>query len=310
MRRGITGAIPALIVTVVGCASEEPPVPASPSPSTASFCRSTTCKGAGCTIDENGCPASGKPLWWGRRCVGFSLQQNGSRMVPLAQVRGVLQNAFKTWSGAICADAKPAGISIGQLGDTPCDTSTYDASGANVNVIVFRDDRWEFKGVEDNVAKTVVHFDGNTGEILDADIEINTAHNLFTTGTSNVNYDLQAVVTHEIGHFLGFAHSPLPWSVMYPDYQKGTIDGRKLAPEDIAGLCAVYPPDRPGGCDLTPNGGQAFCDGTDGGLCSASGMDRRGPGSPTGLLPLAAMLGLLIARRKPWNWRWKTGAWR
>jgi hypothetical protein len=259
----------------------------------ADWCRSTTCKGAGCSTDIDGCPTTGKPLWWGRRCVGFSLNQTGTRNLPMDQVRVAVEKAFATWSGVQCPGGKPAGISVGELQQTPCGRSEYDPEGKNVNVIVFRDDRWDFKGVDDNVAKTVVHFDADTGEILDADIEINTAHNQFTVSPANVVYDLQTVLTHEIGHFLGFAHSPLPYSVMFPSYQKGTLDGRKLAPEDIAELCTVYPPDRPGTCDLAPKGGLDLCQPVDSQTCSAGRSGR----ASQGWLPLALTLGGLWSKR-------------
>ncbi|MEP7215616.1 MAG: matrixin family metalloprotease [Anaerolineaceae bacterium] len=54
-----------------------------------------------------------------------------------------------------------------------------------------------------------------------------------------VNIDLQSVVTHEFGHALGLNHSGDGSAVMYPSYSAGSTK-RSLAPDDLAGLVAIY----------------------------------------------------------------------
>lgn len=260
--------------------------------SASAWCRSTTCRGAGCEVDADGCPSTGKPLWWGRRCVSFSMQHDGTRMMPMPAVREAVRKAFAAWGTVVCPGGAVS-LQLGELQDTPCGQSEYDALGANVNVIVFRDDRWDFKGVDDNVAKTTVHFDANTGEILDADIEVNTAHNLFTVSDTIVNYDLQTVMTHEIGHFLGIAHGPEYGSVMYAAYEKGSLDGRKLTQDEIDAICTMYPPHRPGTCDLTPKGGLDLCQPVVAQTCAA-GRTGKAYGA---VLPLLLAVGGLLAWR-------------
>lgn len=72
-------------------------------------------------------------------------------------------------------------------------------------------------------------------------------------------------MTHETGHFLGLAHSHQPDATMYPVYQQGTTMIRNLSDDDIAGICAVYPPgDIPSDCDPTPHHGFSA-------LCAAAG---------------------------------------
>lgn len=81
--------------------------------------------------------------------------------------------------------------------------------------------------------------------ILDADIML-AGTNWTTTGEFGKN-DLQTVLVHEIGHFIGLCHStvqhPAP-AMMYPSpsgpegYQQQSLEA-----DDIAGICAYYPTD-------------------------------------------------------------------
>jgi hypothetical protein len=58
----------------------------------------------------------------------------------------------------------------------------------------------------------------------------------------NTTYDLQTVVTHEIGHALGLDHSTTYSADMYPTY--GGIK-RALTADDIAGIQSIYGPRQP-----------------------------------------------------------------
>ncbi|HEU4534282.1 MAG TPA: matrixin family metalloprotease, partial [Polyangiaceae bacterium] len=109
-------------------------------------------------------------------------------------------------------------------------------------------------GVENVLAYTTVSFSRTTGEIRGADIDVNTAYNLFTTSETGVDKDLESILVHEMGHLLGLAHSDDPTSVMDAQYAPGTLL-REPQPDDIAALCAAYPPSRQVFCDPTPWGG-------------------------------------------------------
>jgi Matrixin len=70
----------------------------------------------------------------------------------------------------------------------------------------------------------------------------------FTTGDTDVDIDLASVLQHETGLFFGLAPSHETDAIMDPFYLPGAIE-RTLKSDDIAAICAAYPPGalRPGG---------------------------------------------------------------
>lgn len=77
------------------------------------------------------------------------------------------------------------------------------------------------------------------GEIFDADVEVNTAYYRFSTNGAPQTMDLQSVLTHELGHVLGFDHVAVSGSVMQPRLDLGARR-RALGPGDLEGTCAVF----------------------------------------------------------------------
>jgi hypothetical protein len=231
--------------------------------------------------------------------VGFSLQKNGTQSLDMTDVRVTIQKAFQAWSDVPCPNAggKFASMTFSQLDDVSCKKSQYNPQGQNVNVVIFRDDDWTYKGIDGTLAKTSVTYDDRTGEIFDADIEVNAAFNNLTVGDKNIAYDLQAIVTHEVGHFIGMAHSPDPDASMYASYAPGTTGPRKLNDDDVAGVCAVYPPGRTGACDPAPRGG--FGPTCDDPTTTGCAMSKEPGGSEmTALATMGMFLGIAAVRKR------------
>src|SRR6202042_1897443 len=116
------------------------------------------------------------------------------------------------------------------------------------NTIIFRDEGWPYEDSANAIGYTTLtvyeqSVDGHVaGEILGADIEVNSAnYTIVADGTPPGGaYDLASILTHESGHFLGMAHSADTSAVMYALYHpQSTV----LTPDDVAGICSIYPAD-------------------------------------------------------------------
>jgi hypothetical protein len=313
----------------------------------AAFCRTTTCPLPPSWSPQNDCqptsfidptghlwpdftsycgsldpPAKVLPVWWRNACVGYDIQRNASKWVSYAQAENVVKVAFAKWTQAACpADAAGrtrASIQVNDLGAVDCARVGYNKDGApNQHVIIFRDDVWPYPNDSTNtLGLTTVTFDANSGEIYDADTEINGTVPLSVSDPVDSNgYDLASIVTHEMGHFLGLAHSADSSATMYARYLPGSTSMRTLTDDDIAGLCSIYPPNATrvvdpsvaaggsiaeDGCNATPRHGfSQECDAIAGGGCALGSSDATGePRWPGAVVGSLAAVGVGRARRR------------
>jgi len=199
-------------------------------------------------------------------------------------------------SQADCGGGKPS-IVASDLGPVSCSEQTFDSETKNANLIVFRDDGWAYG--KSALALTTVTYALDTGEIRDADIELNSENAAFTVTDTDVEVDLLSILTHEVGHFLGLAHTPVADATMQQDYPPRSITLRSLEPDDVEAICAVYPPGRDGSCAPEPlNGLGDDCDEAAG---SEDGCECSTPTSPAGSLAwvgLAAVAAAAVIRRR------------
>lgn len=224
------------------------------------FCRLTTSTTFQPTA-ETPCDLVGIPLEWRRPCLGYAIQVAGSDDVPVESVEVALRASFDRWTAVACEDG-PMPLSLTYLGRGECSDAEFRRSGPNVPIIVFREDTWPSDYDPNAFALTSVWHSTRTGEIFDADMEFNGTRFSFgllsehSCGPSSLTADIENVATHEVGHFLGLAHTPDSDATMYGMACAGEIDKRSLADDDVAGICAIYPRgvDR-GRCDPLPING-------------------------------------------------------
>jgi hypothetical protein len=285
----------------------------------AAFCRKTTCL-RDCEIGDDGCDVyhEDRPpyaLRWKRDCVSYSLDATNIRSRDLNATLVLVNRAFRAWTETKCADpaqptASPEPISISAShawGVVLCDHIEYNYHQGNANIVTFRNP-WPYEidtPEDDELGRTTVTYLKDTGEIVDADIEIrDDAKYEFTTTTPvpNFGYDLQSILTHEVGHFLGLAHSNVPpgtEAVMLANLLPGG-DFQKLREDDSNGICKVYQPHPTTLCEFTPqNGFSAECalDPTRGGNCDVN--RRPAPyGFGAGFLSIGALVALARSRRR------------
>lgn len=213
------------------------------------YCRTTTCDPGreSCEVDAN-CIVSGRPLSWPSSCVSFSVQEDGSSRhgISATKFEQVIDSAFATWLNADCGGGRRPTLSIQGLGQVSCDATEYNQEQGNANIFMFRDTEWSTKDTGHALALTTIWFNPDSGSIYDVDVEVNgTTDDAITTGSIEDGIDLPSVLTHEIGHFLGLSHSGVGEAVMREFYDPGADDLRRLRPDDIAGICSIYKPDRP-----------------------------------------------------------------
>lgn len=224
------------------------------------FCRTWTCDPRERTcppdpLDPKNCPVGGtegsdKRIFWPQRCIGFSIQENASAKLPGSTqelryklMETLTNSAFKTWATADCGGGKHPSIELFDMGAVACNRQEYNKEQGNANIVLFRSGDWPYPGTANILALTTVTFNVESGEIYDADIEINDKIT-FSVGDGAVTNDLLSAVTHEVGHFLGLSHSTVGGATMFAEYKAGDTYQRDLSEDDVAGICSVYPPAR------------------------------------------------------------------
>ncbi len=272
-------------------------------PEAPAFCRTTTCDPSdpsqGCQRNSQSCLTTGVPLAWGRNClkVGINAAGSATHGISFDQLKDATASAFRAWAEANCIGGKPS-LSVEIAGPIGCDVSEYNEDAGNINLVTFRDDVWPYQGAVDVLGRTTVRFNTETGELLDADIEINGRLGPVSADGSP-GIDLQSVLTHEAGHLLGLDHSVFVGSTMVAGYSAQDIALRTLTSDDEQGICALYPPGAPVSSSCEPVGGFSdLCGGyiepapvtvpPDDGGCA---ITHRAPSAPL----LAIFAGLTIA---------------
>jgi hypothetical protein len=286
------------------------------------------------------------PLSWASSCEVVTVYLNGFTQMSADAVAKSITQAAHTWGpDAVSCPATQSGAtpSPPYFDIIPQMSSGGSAPGVVVmdghNSIIFQTDPAQWTHAPGALAVTSVYPEPS-GQIVEADIEINATDptaipwtNLDPGSAPARNgverYDLQTVLTHEFGHFLGLSHTcitppglggsddgsptatvdgqgvPIPMcsevpdntnataalSVMWFEIQPESIAQRSLAADDVAAVCAIYP--------AANQAGTCSNNLPDDGCGCAVGRGQDEGAVPSALIAALLMLGRRARLRRP-----------
>ena len=238
---------------------------------------------------------SGLPLHWEESCVYFTLADVGSDDVPdIEALHAAVREGFLAWN----VDCSALTVIDGGLSE--CSRARYRSGNKQANLVVWIEEDWPFAHDEgDPYAVTSVHYERDTGAILDADVEFNGVDFTWgTTGDPEVS-DVWNTMAHEAGHVLGLDHSSTLDATMYPYALVGETYKRDLWRDDVDGICAIYPLEVELEPCPDPPGPAALCM-IDGSGCSCAVLASRDPSCALviGLVALLAVAHSLASGRR------------
>lgn len=238
------------------------------------------------TVPPTGCPApnhwpvagpSSIRLRWSASIAPSTVITAAPYATPqqLTEIGEVVQQSLGAWTGVsgvlINSSATPGAVApIAQIADTNACTNDVESNVDGLNTICFNQSSSAFTndGVLAFTRVITANAPGATigsappalfaGQILDSDTLFNNTGDVTFATPSALGapqgvgaYDLESLLTHELGHFFGLDHSGVRRAILYPFAPTpGTFIGQRptssapdamLSDDDRTGLRVLYP---------------------------------------------------------------------
>ena len=220
---------------------------------------------------------AGKPYFWDRTSVALrGYPQEMPTMTP-EQIAAAALGATVVWTKRDPTLASCTYLDL-DMSMATLEDERPDPKNDHVNNLIFHHTSWCPPGVTNiddcydaaALALTSVTSVIKTGEIVDADIEVNALNYTWgdiTSMPATGTHDLQNALTHEMGHFIGLDHTcwngdtsrPRPVdntgmeivecarapqaireTTMFASAAPGDVSKRTLAPDDQLAVCEIY----------------------------------------------------------------------
>jgi hypothetical protein len=232
---------------------------------------------AGCPAPNRWNPSAAAPLQlqWSTSLpyppVVITTATNGTPQ-QITEIGAVIQASFSAWTGVVSTSVNPAvtpGIAAA-VGQTSVQNACTNDAGTNVdgvNTVCFNQSSDAFTfGVlaftrvitanAPGVSVGASQISAFAGQILDSDTEFsNSGQVTFATpgalATSLGAYDLESLLTHELGHYFGLDDSAVRRAILFPfapppgtfigQYPTASAPDGQLADDDRTGLRVLYP---------------------------------------------------------------------
>jgi hypothetical protein len=182
-------------------------------------------------------PSSKQPLRWTNGSnVSFVIGSTGSDDLAPGDHESAVRLAAAAWNAA------PGSFARLVENTSPVQQASTDWSSSARHLVLFDENNSSsfFPPGSSTVAITPVWFYAS-GVITDADVLFNGADFRFTTDDTSGRFDVQDVAVHEFGHLLGFDHSPVAGSSLFPYVTAGLVLHRSLSTDDWMAARSRYP---------------------------------------------------------------------